>query len=245
MPEICFWVRLISSGFQIFGFVKRILPRRKIPSLFLPSNDGKYRLEFNVEEIANPNSRVSLSREIDPNGMHRLSVAWNIPADFPSQLLRIYETVSHQARVGGLGKVTISEREKERVLERCHAQGGHHMGTARMSATPSSGVVDQNLRVWGTRGLYVVGSAVFPTCGFANPTLTIVALAKRLASHLAAESMGDVSRKLSTSVKNGRDRVLKSNIGNAHTDYLTKLSSHIPALQLASASWFTLTMLVK
>jgi choline dehydrogenase-like flavoprotein len=33
--------------------------------------------------------------------------------------------------------------------------------------------------------LYVAGSAVFPTSSQANPTLTIVALALRLAAHLS------------------------------------------------------------
>ena len=53
-----------------------------------------------------------------------------------------------------------------------------------MGADASTGVIDANGQVWGTRGLFVAGTAVFPTSGFANPTLTAVALAFRLAEHL-------------------------------------------------------------
>ena len=60
----------------------------------------------------------------------------------------------------------------------------HPAGTTRMSSNAGSGVVDVNLRVHGVEDLHVIGSSVFPTCGYANPTLTIVALAIRLAGHL-------------------------------------------------------------
>jgi choline dehydrogenase-like flavoprotein len=60
----------------------------------------------------------------------------------------------------------------------------HHSGTARMSRDPKSGVVDPDCRVHSMENLYVAGSAVFPTMGYANPTLTIVALSLRLADHL-------------------------------------------------------------
>jgi len=60
----------------------------------------------------------------------------------------------------------------------------HHIGTTRMHPDPKQGVVDQNCRVHGISNLHVAGSSVFPTSGHANPTLTIVALALRLADHL-------------------------------------------------------------
>jgi choline dehydrogenase-like flavoprotein len=60
----------------------------------------------------------------------------------------------------------------------------HHHGTTRMSAAPSEGVVDADCRVWDVPNLFVAGSSVFPTSGYANPTLTIVALAIRLADTL-------------------------------------------------------------
>ncbi len=59
------------------------------------------------------------------------------------------------------------------------------MGTARMADDPARGVTDAAGRVHSTENLYVCGSALFPSSGYANPTLTIVALALRQAEHLA------------------------------------------------------------
>ena len=53
-----------------------------------------------------------------------------------------------------------------------------------MHRDPALGVVDEDCRVHGVANLYVAGSSVFPTAGAANPTLTITALALRLADHL-------------------------------------------------------------
>jgi len=60
----------------------------------------------------------------------------------------------------------------------------HHLGTTRMSDDSSQGVVDRHSRVHGVENLYVAGGSVFPTVGVSNPTLTIVALAIRLADRI-------------------------------------------------------------
>jgi choline dehydrogenase-like flavoprotein len=62
----------------------------------------------------------------------------------------------------------------------------HHAGTTRMHADAAHGVVDANCRVHGVNNVFVAGASVFPTAGFVNPVLTIVALAERLADHLSA-----------------------------------------------------------
>jgi choline dehydrogenase-like flavoprotein len=66
--------------------------------------------------------------------------------------------------------------------------GFHHMGTCRMSAAEADGVVDPLGRVHGVDGLSVAGGAVFAGSGTVNPTLTMVALALRLADALAGEA---------------------------------------------------------
>jgi choline dehydrogenase-like flavoprotein len=53
-----------------------------------------------------------------------------------------------------------------------------------MHADPARGVTDAHCRVHSVRNLYISGGSLFPTGGHANPTLTVVALAIRLADHL-------------------------------------------------------------
>ncbi|WP_289042436.1 GMC family oxidoreductase [uncultured Aliiroseovarius sp.] len=60
----------------------------------------------------------------------------------------------------------------------------HHMGGTRMDDDPARGITDKDLRVHGLENLYLGGSSVYPTGGYANPTLMIVQLSLRLAAHL-------------------------------------------------------------
>jgi choline dehydrogenase-like flavoprotein len=62
--------------------------------------------------------------------------------------------------------------------------GEHAMGGTRFSDNANTGVVDSNCKVYSMTNLYVAGGSLFPTGGWANPTLTIIALALRLAKHL-------------------------------------------------------------
>jgi choline dehydrogenase-like flavoprotein len=71
-----------------------------------------------------------------------------------------------------------------RTDEVTYLPGAHAMGTTRMSASILSGVVNKDCQAHGIRNLYIAGSSVFPTGGYSNPTLTVIALAIRLADHL-------------------------------------------------------------
>ena len=62
--------------------------------------------------------------------------------------------------------------------------GKHHMGTTRIHQDPKQGVLDADCKVHGVSNLFIAGSSMFPTSGQANPMLTIVALAIRLADHI-------------------------------------------------------------
>jgi len=64
--------------------------------------------------------------------------------------------------------------------------GNHVFGTTRMGSDPKASVVDVDGRCHGTDNLYVADSGVIPSSPAVNPMLTIMALASRTASILAA-----------------------------------------------------------
>jgi choline dehydrogenase-like flavoprotein len=65
-----------------------------------------------------------------------------------------------------------------------YTDASHHFGTTHMGDDLRTGVVDPSCRAHGVGNLFIAGSSIFPTSGYASPTLTIVALAIRLAEHL-------------------------------------------------------------
>ena len=136
---------------------------------------------------------MTLLRNKDPLGMPRIQFDWRVTRDDRLSMLRTVRTVGRQIARRGVGRLQIdidgfvdAQPDADTELDYPLNTGSHHMGTARMSASPSQGVVDPDCKVHSVANLYVAGSAVFPTSGANTPTLTIVALALRLADHLAA-----------------------------------------------------------
>jgi choline dehydrogenase-like flavoprotein len=62
--------------------------------------------------------------------------------------------------------------------------GNHIQGTCRMGADPASSIVDANLTHHAVRNLLVLGTAVWPSCASANPSLTAAALSLRAADRI-------------------------------------------------------------
>jgi choline dehydrogenase-like flavoprotein len=131
-----------------------------------------------------PESRVTLSDERDALGMRRVRLDWRLPSDFERQMRAAHELLGRELGRAGLGRLRINSRETTQDPMQAIENGHHHMGTTRMHDDPRQGVVDADCRVHGVANLYIAGSAVFPTYSFDDPTLTLVALALRLADHL-------------------------------------------------------------
>lgn len=141
-----------------------------------------FKLHTMSEQVPNPESRVTLAPEHDALGQNRIHLNWQLsPLDMRT-IIRAQEIIHEELSRAGLGRIYIELREGT-VPEKLRG-GWHHMGTARMHDDPKKGVVDRHGRVHGVGNLFVGDSSVFPTSGYANPTLTIVALALRLADHL-------------------------------------------------------------
>ena len=145
------------------------------------------RIAIAWEQAPVAENRVSLSATArDDHGIPRPELHWRKSAiDYRTSKV-ILELFGKYLLQTGRGRVRA---EPFVIAEGGYptSEGGyHHMGGTRMSSGASNGVVDANLRIHDLSNGYVLGSSVFPTGGHANPTLTIVQLALRLAKHLAA-----------------------------------------------------------
>jgi len=157
---------------------RKLARRPAVPSLGVDV-DGYF------EQAPNPDSRITLGSETDALGQRKAQIDWRLtPLD--------WHTYRTAARIFGdeLARVAHGRFVPAAWLsDQSNAIAGlsgtaHHMGTTRMSADPRKGVVDLDSRVHGMDNLYVAGSSVFPTGGWAFPTYTIVAMSLRLADCL-------------------------------------------------------------
>jgi choline dehydrogenase-like flavoprotein len=139
-----------------------------------------------IQQACNPESRVTLSDRKDRLGLRRLVLDWRL-TDLDHHTIRTAALEMGRALaqhdIGRLRLAGFVERSEAPPEDLVQGQN-HHMCTTRMSASPSTGVVDANCRVHGMENLYIGGSSVFASAGVSNPTHTIVQLALRLADHL-------------------------------------------------------------
>ena len=151
------------------------------PNRFISS----FVLESKPEQAPNAASRVSLDEERDAFGLRRIKVDWRmLPLDRRTAV-RGEELIDEELQRLGIGALAPLPAGFIEQWPDTLESGWHQLGTTRMHSDERRGVVNANGRVHGLSNLYVAGGSVFPTGGTAPPTLTIVALALRLAVHLA------------------------------------------------------------
>ena len=152
-------------------------------------------LVIRAEQAPNADSRVLLTEEIDATGMRRVALDWRLsPIDVDS-IAGLVASLNRETCRLGMGSVEpaawLSEPSRNWVSDElisAHPIAGfHHMGTTRMASDPKRGVTDGWGRVHGLPNLHIAGSSLFPTGGWANPTLTILALSLRTADRVADE----------------------------------------------------------
>lgn len=142
-----------------------------------------YEAILHTEQAPDPDNRVTLGPERDGLGCRRARLHWRWTERDYESVLRAQPIFAREIARAGIGTYRPATDARGRPDLR-HAGLHHHMGTTRMHTDPRQGVVDADSRVHGVRNLYVTGCSVFPTGGYINSTLTVVALALRLAEHL-------------------------------------------------------------
>lgn len=143
-------------------------------------------LLLDLEQAPDPESRVSLAPERDALGLRRVQANWRLGELERRTAARFASYVGAEFARLGIGRCRLEPwlRDDHIPLTDALAETSHYIGTTRMADDPSEGVTDRDCAVHGMANLFVAGSSVFPTAGQANPTLTLVALALRLADHL-------------------------------------------------------------
>ena len=141
-----------------------------------------------AEQRPDPDSRVRLSERTDRFGMPLAKVDWRINNDERRTIVQIARLTRDAFASAGLPTPILEPWvDEERLGDADIIDMAHSAGTTRMSASPASGVVDEDCQVHGVRGLFISGGSVFPTIGHANPTLMILALAIRLSDKIKSE----------------------------------------------------------
>jgi choline dehydrogenase-like flavoprotein len=143
-----------------------------------------YYCYLRVEMLPSPSNYVFLTAERDRRGLLRPGARCVLDArDFINCEMTL-RLLGERLIAQNKGRVRL---HNDRIYKEVWG-GGHIMGTTRMGQNPSTSVVDRDCRVHGYANFNVAGSSVFPSVGYSNPTLTIVALAQRLGERLARQS---------------------------------------------------------
>jgi choline dehydrogenase-like flavoprotein len=178
-----------ATGRFAVGFgARRFLTRgRRAPGFFIYSKDNLYPFQYHGEQLPNPASTVSLTRETDRLGRRRLAIDLRFTPRDVDGIVRAHEHWDRYLRKLGVGQLEYQHEDLEQAIDERMGGGFHQAGTTRMSTSSADGVVDPNLAVHGVPNVYVASSSTFVTSGQANSTFMIVVFAVRLADRLAQQ----------------------------------------------------------
>lgn len=183
------------GAWRMYKSAGRVIRRGVGPLLWWLRAQGRgneLALVLRAEQAPNRESRVRLQEERDASGVPRISLDWRLTALDRVSARELVTAFGEELSRLGMGHVSraawLDDEAADWVsdpLVSVHPLGGyHHMGTTRMADDPRHGVTDGHGRVHGHPNLWIAGSSLFPTGGWANPTLTILALALRQADRL-------------------------------------------------------------
>jgi len=126
-----------------------------------------------------PENRVTLAKESDSHGLPVARMDYSQCENDRANIAYAKKVLKDVWEAAGAQDILTIDRY------------AHLVGGCRMGFTPEESVVDSDHRVWGHPNLFVSDGSVMPTQGSANPALTVMALASRLADRLAAKRVGD------------------------------------------------------
>ena len=143
-------------------------------------------LFFVTEQVPNPNSKVTLSEKLDKRGYPIAKISWQLSQrdlDSVDEFIDVLESSGFDE-----GYISHLDKKDRPDWNSSLTSAAHHLGTARMSDSFATGVVNKDLLVFGSENFFVCDGSVFPTSGNANSSFTVAALSCRLAEHLISRT---------------------------------------------------------
>jgi hypothetical protein len=163
-------------------FFRRYCVRRKLPGIYIYNRRNAHALHFHAEQVPDPENKMVLG----PDG-ETLEIHYRYQKADVDSVIRTHELLDEWLQKCGCGRLEYwwPKEKLPEEIRKMSRDGIHQCGTTRMAEDPSRGVVDRDLRIHGTRNVYVCSSSAFPTSGQANPTFFLGMFAVRLAGMLA------------------------------------------------------------
>ena len=170
--------------YRLLNSYIRLNSKYRKTSIFRRKNTHIRQVEIKnyMEQAPIPSNRITLSKEKDVFGLPRASIHWSLSPLDKKTIIYIHKLINE-----------TKNATKEYSFESSLLNGtcvwnvedsSHHMGTTRMGKNPETSVTNEDARVHDIKNLYITGSSLFPTSGYANPTYTIFALTQKLSEHL-------------------------------------------------------------
>jgi choline dehydrogenase-like flavoprotein len=139
---------------------------------------------MHIEDSPNKNNKITLDiKELDRFGMPITNINYERPISVIKTAKNVMSEFAEFCRKDSIGRIAMHE-DIFNLKKLDYLGEYHHMGGTRMGENLNNSVVDKNLKVHDINNLFVAGSSVFPTCGFTNPTFTIIQLSIRLSNHM-------------------------------------------------------------
>ncbi|HVR57303.1 MAG TPA: GMC family oxidoreductase [Pseudolabrys sp.] len=170
-----------AVGYRLADSLQKGQSRAQIDAALLGANG--IQIHGMIEVFGRHENRVTAAKDSSGKvsynrvGLPMTQVEYTKDPDFDKRMLEV------QAEVG---KILAAMGAPSTGKKSLSWRADHAGSVCRMSSTEEEGVVDPDLRVHGVDNLYIISNAVFPNLGAINPTLTLTALAVRLADHLNA-----------------------------------------------------------
>jgi choline dehydrogenase-like flavoprotein len=143
-----------------------------------------YQIISMIEQTPDRSNRITLGNERDVLNIKKINIDFNISNTDKESAWRSLELLAKDPVLHPIGRIRLLKLREDRIWKSQLGFSHHHIGTTRMAHRIEDGVVDSCSKVFNTNNLYISGSSVFPTGGHVPPTLTIVAMAIKLANDI-------------------------------------------------------------